>query len=472
MTDARVHAFTDDALSDHDAVAVADLIRKGEISAREAADAAIARAGKVEPELNAVVFAAYDRIEPSTVDGPLAGVPTYIKDNTDVRGMPTNHGTDAYAGKPSTKDGPYARQYLSAGMTVLGKSRLPEFGLNASTEFADAEPTRNPWNPEYSPGASSGGSAALVASGVVPIAHANDGGGSIRIPAACCGLIGLKPSRGRHINADQARSMPINLVSEGVVTRSVRDTATFVAAMERDWRNAALPPVGLVEGPANRRLRVGVLTASLGGVAADAETTATVAETAARLEKMGHEVEPATLPVGEEFVDDFITYWGLLAFFAGALGKRTLDKEFDSTKLDGFTKGLSSVYRRHFYRTPITLLRLSRVKKAYADMLTKHDVVLSPVLAHSPPKLGHLSPNVPFDELLTRLRNYVAYTPLNNVAGTPAISLPTGATSTGLPIGVQISGAHGDERTLIELAFAIEQDRPWRRIQDIDKAGT
>jgi len=465
MTDVRVHAFTDDALADHDAVAVADLIRKGEISAREAADAAIARAEKVEPELNAVVFAAYDRLEPSMVDGPLAGVPTFVKDNTDVRGMPTNHGTAAYVGKPAAKDGPFARQYLSSGMTVLGKSRLPEFGFNASTEFADAEPTRNPWNPEYSPGASSGGSAALVASGVVPIAHANDGGGSIRIPAACCGLIGLKPSRGRHIDADQGRSMPINLISEGVVTRSVRDTATFVAAMERNWRNTALPRVGLVEGPANRRLRVGVLTVSLGGVDADAETAATVAETAARLEKMGHDVEPAVLPISEKFVQDFITYWGLLAFFAGALGKRTLDKAFDSSKLDGFTKGLSSTYRRRFYRTPTTLFRLSRVKNAYADMLNKHDVVLSPVLAHSPPKLGHLSPNVPFDELLTRLQQYVAYTPLNNVAGTPAISLPTGATADGLPIGVQISGAHGDERTLLELAFALEQDRPWRRIQ-------
>ncbi|HEY7597345.1 MAG TPA: amidase [Actinophytocola sp.] len=469
MSGARVHGFTDDALSDHDAVAVADLIRKGEISAREAADAAIARAEKVDPELNAVVFAAYDRLEPATVDGPLAGVPTYVKDNTDVRGMPTNHGTAAYVGKPAAKDGPYARQYLSSGMTVLGKSKLPEFGLNASTEFADAEPTRNPWNPEHSPGASSGGSAALVASGVVPIAHANDGGGSIRIPAACCGLVGLKPSRGRHVDADQARSMPINLVSECVVTRSVRDTATFVAAIERDWRNAALPPVGLVEGPANRRLRIGVLTDSLGGVSADAETTAAVADTATRLEKMGHDIEPATLPVGDEFVEDFITYWGLLAFFAGALGKRTIDKEFDSSKLDGFTKGLASIYRHRFHRTPATLFRLSRVKKAYAGMLTKHDVVLSPVLAHSPPKLGHLSPNVPFDELLTRLRHYVAYTPLNNVAGAPAISLPTGATADGLPIGVQISAAHGDERTLLELAYALEQDRPWRRIQDTDK---
>jgi amidase len=465
MTGARVHAFTDDALSDHDAVAIADLIRRGEISAREVAEAAVARAEKVEPDLNAVVYANYDRLELSTVDGLLAGVPTYVKDNTDVRGMPTNHGTAAYVGKPATKDGAYARQYLSSGMTVLGKSRLPEFGLNASTEFTDAEPTHNPWHPEHSPGASSGGSAALVAAGVVPIAHANDGGGSIRIPAACCGLIGLKPSRGRHHDADQARSMPINLVSEGVVTRSVRDTATFAAAMERDWRNPALPPLGLVEGPAERRLRVGVLTSSLGGVEADADTAATVAETAARLAKLGHDVEPAVMPVGEEFVEDFVTYWGLLAFFASVLGKRTLDKAFDSDKLDGFTKGLRDTYRRRFHRTPATLFRLRRVRNAYAGMLAKHDVVLSPVLAHSPPKLGYLSPNVPFDELLTRLQRYVAYTPLNNVAGTPAISLPAGATAEGVPVGVQLSGAYGDERTLLELAFALEQDRPWRRIQ-------
>ncbi|RZS34092.1 amidase [Herbihabitans rhizosphaerae] len=467
MTDTRVHAFSDDVLADHDAVAVADLIRRGEISAREAADAAIRRAEKVDPVLNAVVYADYDRARPSTVDGLLAGVPTYVKDNTDVHGMPTNHGTAAYVGKPAAKDGPYAAQYISSGMTVLGKSRLPEFGFNASTEFADAEPTHNPWHTEHSPGASSGGAAALVAAGVVPIAHANDGGGSIRIPAACCGLIGLKPSRGRHVDGDQARSMPINIVSEGVVSRSVRDSATFIAAMERTWRNPSLPPVGLVEGPANRRLRIGVLTDSLGGVVADEATAATVAETVARLEKMGHEVSPAALPVGDEFIEDFINYWGFLAFFISALGKRTIDKEFDSDKLDGFSKGIRDVYRRQFTRTPRTLWRLSRVKNAYADMLRQHDVVVSPVLAHSPPKLGYLSPNVPFDELLHRLRNYVAYTPLNNVAGTPAISLPAGAAADGLPVGVQISAAHGDERTLLELAFALEQDRPWRRIQDL-----
>ncbi|MEO9220947.1 MAG: amidase family protein, partial [Mycobacteriaceae bacterium] len=175
----RVHAFSDDALGVHDAVALARLVSDGDRSADELATAAIARARQVDPELHAVVTAAYNKPR-SERGGALFGVPTFVKDNTDIRGLPTTHGSEAYTAHPAKADGAYARQYLSTGMTVLGKSRLPEFGFNASTEFMTAEPARNPWNTDYSVGASSGGSAALVAAGVVPIAHANDGGGSIR----------------------------------------------------------------------------------------------------------------------------------------------------------------------------------------------------------------------------------------------------------------------------------------------------
>jgi amidase len=461
----HVHAFTDDVLADHDAMALAGLIRSGEISAAEAAKAAVARAQQVDPTLRAVQFAADEVSQPST-EGPFAGVPTYVKDNTDVRGLPTGHGSAAFVPKPAPRTGPFAAQLLSTGLAVLGKSRLPEFGFNASTEFMSAEPTRNPWHPDYSSGASSGGAAALVAAGVVPIAHANDGGGSIRIPAACCGLVGLKPSRGRHLDGDQARALPINIISEGVVTRSVRDTATFFAAAERFWRNPALPPLGLVQGPAERRLRIGLLTESVGGIRTDAETRAAVEATAAALTGMGHEVEPVALPIDERFIRDFSLYWGLLAFLASAFGKRTFGPSFDPGKLDGLSSGLRRLYRRELLRTPSTLLRLSRVKQAYATMFLRHEVVLSPVLAHVTPAIGVLSPRQPFDELLDRLTRYVAFTPLNNVAGSPAISLPTGATAGGLPIGVQLSAAYGDERTLLELAFALEQARPWRRIQD------
>src|SRR5512139_3873996 len=229
MDDTRVSAFTDDALGEDDAVGIAARIRSGEVSAAEVEAAAVARVRRVDPVLHAVAHAAYDRPRRSTDTGAaLYGVPTFVKDNTDVVGMPSNHGSAAWTTRPAKRDGRYTRQYLSTGMTVLGKSRLPEFGFNATTEFMDEEPTRNPWNTGYSVGASSGGAAALVASGAVPVAHANDGGGSIRIPAAAAGLVGLKPSRGRHIAGEETRFLPVDIVSEGVVTRTVRDTAAFL----------------------------------------------------------------------------------------------------------------------------------------------------------------------------------------------------------------------------------------------------
>jgi amidase len=469
MSETRVHAFADDALADHDGVALAGLIRDGKLSALEVAEAAVARAEKVNPTLNAVQFAAYERAVDSArrpSEGLLAGVPFFVKDNVDVAGMPTGNGTAAYAPTPAARDGRFTAQLLSPGFTVLGKSTLPEFGLNASTEYADAAPTRNPWNTAHSVGASSGGAAALVAAGVVPLAHANDGGGSIRIPAAAAGLVGLKPSRGRHIDGEQARALPLNIISEGVVSRTVRDTATFWAAVERHWRNPKLPPLGLVSGPAQRRLRVGFVTSSVGDAVVDADTQAAVQDAAVLLEKLGHTVEPIELPVGEQFVDDFVSYWGFLAFTISAFGKRMLDKQFDNARLDGFTQGLRRVYQRSLHKSPRSMYRLSRVKNAYAKMFDQHEVVLSPTLAHTVPELGYLSPNVPFDELLGRLKRYVAFTPLNNVAGTPAISLPLGQSEHGLPIGVHFSASYGDERTLLELAYELEAARPFRRIQD------
>ncbi|MBN9737055.1 MULTISPECIES: amidase [unclassified Pseudonocardia] len=462
----RVHAFSDDALGDDDAVGLADRVRRGEVSPAELRAAVAARVARVEPELHGL---ALDRTtEPVTgsAGGPLAGVPTLVKDNTEVRGWPSANGTTAYTATPSREHSEVTRQLLATGLDAVGVSRMPEYGLNASTEFADAEPTRNPWDPRYSAGASSGGSAALVAAGVVPIAHANDGGGSIRIPAAACGLVGLKPSRGRIAQSANGARMPIDLVTDGVVSRSVRDTATFLAAADRHRRNPSLPPVGLVEGPARRRLRIGLVLDSPTGATVDEDTRTRLAEVAELLGKQGHEVSGTTTGVGQRFVDDFLDYWGLLAFSVVTGGRWLHGRTFDPDRLDALTHGLADHYRHVMARTPVFLHRLRRVERTYAELFTRHDVLLSPVLAHTPPEIGWLSPRVPFDDLRARLLDYVAFTPLCNVAGAPAISLPAGAAGNGLPVGVHLSTALGDERTLLELAFALEADRPWRRIQD------
>ena len=463
----RVHAFTDDALADHDAVELARLVRTGELSAAEVEAAAVARLRAVVPELHALAYEAYDTPRrPETDTGLLHGVPTLLKDNTDLLGMPTNHGSEAIRARPATRDGRYTTQFLSTGMTVLGKSRMPEFGLNATTEFRSGPPTPNPWNTQHSVGASSGGSAALVAAGAVPVAHANDGGGSIRIPAAAAGLVGLKPSRGRHVDGEMARTLPINMVSEGVVTRTVRDTATFHAALERHWRNPALPPLGLVEGPARRRLRVAMIMESVTDAVVDTPTKAAVERTATLLEEQGHSVEPVPIPVDARFGDDFLSYWGLLAFLAGNLGRLTIDRTLDTGRLDGLTDGLRRAFTAGGWRqTPSALLRLRGAAAAYARVFDQHDVVLCPVVAGVTPPLGHLSPNVPFEELVDRLRRHVAFTPLQNITGAPAISLPMAVSEEGLPIGVQLSAAYGDERTLLELGYALEEQSPWPRIQ-------
>ncbi|MGV9835663.1 amidase [Nocardia niigatensis] len=462
---ARVHAFGDDALGEHDGVAIAALIRSGELSAAEVAKAARERVAQVNPVLNAVVVEADTPLVSPDREALLYGVPTFVKDNTDVAGLPTQHGSAAWRARPAKAHGPFTKQFLSTGVTVLGKSTLPEFGLNATTEFVAAEPTRNPWDTEFSSGASSGGSAALVAAGAVPIAHGNDGGGSIRIPAACCGLVGLKPTRGRHLDGPQARSMPINLVSEGVLTRTVRDTATYFAAAERFWRNPALPPVGLVEGPARRRLRIGVLSDPITGATLDPQIRAVLDDTIALLEGLGHQVRPIAYPVDLRFAEDFAAYWAMLAFLAGLTGKLSFGRSFDASRLDPFTRGLAARFRGSALRSPAVLYRLSRTRHAYAASFRDIEIVLSPVLASLTPRLGYLSPDQPFDEVFARLLAYVNYTPFANVTGAPALSLPLGASDSGLPIGVMFSAAHGDERTLLELGFALESARPFPGIQ-------
>lgn len=468
MTTERVHAFSpDDALGTLDAVGIAGLIESGDVSAREVTEAAIARARTVNPRINGIQLETFEQALDDSdrpAVGVFSGVPTVIKDNTDLRGLPTNQGSLAVNGRPAADHAPFAKQLLAQGFTVLGKSTLPEFGFNATTEYEDRPPTRNPWNTDYSSGASSGGSAALVAAGVVPIAHANDGGGSIRIPAAACGLVGLKPSRGRVVDAPEAKTMPINIISNGVVSRSVRDTAHFLAGAEQFYANPVLPRLGLVEGPSAKRLRIGLIIDSVTGLPTDEDTSAAVRETALLLEKLGHTVVEVPLPVDDTFVDDFTHYWGLLAFGTRTFGKKVMGPGFDKSRTDALTNGLSRSFLRNVHRTPGAIRRLKRAEQTYAAAFADHDLVMSPTLGFKTPQLGHLSPAVPFADLMPRLIAYAAFTPLNNIAGSPAMSLPLGESTEGLPIGVHFSAGHGDERTLLELAFELEAARPFATI--------
>lgn len=464
----RIHAFTDDVLADHDAVALAELVRRGDVSARELAEAAIQRVEKVNGALNAVQLADYERaLEQAAqpASGAFAGVPTFIKDNTDIAGLPTRHGSLAVPATPAAADGAFTRQFRAMGLTVLGKTTLPEFGFSASTEHQSRAPTCNPWHTDHSAGGSSGGSAALVAAGAVPFAHANDGGGSIRIPAACCGLVGLKATRDRFVTNEMAKTLPVNVICDGVVTRSVRDSAHFCAAAERYRPNRKLPAIGLVEGPGNNKLRIGLITDSLTARSCE-QTRATLLATADLLTQQGHKVEPMLIPVKPGFVDDFSDYWGFLAFMASRFGKHNFGAGFDAELLDDLSKGLAQRFARRGWRFPMAIWRLKRTAQQHARGMRQYDAILSPVLAHVPPPLGHLNPAQPFEQLFERLQNYVGFTPVNNANGSPAISLPMGLSREGVPIAVQLSAAHGAERTLLELAYQLEALNPWPRITD------
>lgn len=462
----RVHTFTDDVLADHDAVALAELVRSAAVHPDELAAAALARAEAVNPQLNAIAYRC-PRPRPAIDEsGTWYGVPAFVKDNADVAGLPSCHGSAAITPHPADKDDRFTAQLLSTGITVLGKTTMPEFGFTSTTEFENSDPTRNPWDIRYTVGGSSGGSAAMVAAGVVPVAHGNDGGGSLRIPAACAGLVSLKASRFRHLDNAQARQLPIKLVSEGVLTRSVRDQAAYHAAAEQYWRNPKLPPIGTVEGPSTRKLRIGLLTTACNGREADAATRAAVHSTAEILESAGHALEPMDPPVAPGLVDDFLRYWGFLAQMSGVTGKLSHGRSFDAARLDAFTKGLAASFRRQLLSTPGSLYRLNKARADYDEVLTRYDVILSPVLTHTTPELGYLRPGVPFDELLDRVTNFVGFTPINNVTGSPSIAVPAGLTDTGLPIGVMLSGAYGDERTLLELAFLLEAQRPFPLITE------
>lgn len=475
----RLHAFRDDALGADDATAVAERIRAGKLHPVEAMEAALERIAAVEPTLGTLAFSDADRAlrrarelgdQMSGKTGNAAGLPRFtgvpsaFKDNIVVAGAPTTMGSDAVHATPGESDGPIASELSATGMIPVGMTNTPPFGWTAATERQGGRVTRNPWDTRRTSGGSSGGSSALVASGALPIAHANDGGGSVRIPAAVTGLVGFKPSQGRHSQEAYSKNMPIPIVSQSVVTRSVRDTVGFWATFEAARPGVKVAPIGqIAPGPA-RRLRIGMVEQSPAGGPTDAATLVTLRLAAQRLEELGHHVEVIGAPVPETFEDDFKAYWGLLALATSVQGASLFGKGFDQAKLDAFTNGLAAGARKRLHRVPGVLLRLANMRRKHDAMFDQLDLILNPVVAHETPEVGYLDADQDFDQHMERVSNWVTFTPAQNVAGSPAISLPAGSASDGMPIGVQLSARIGHDRTLLEIASEYEAAFPFARI--------
>src|SRR6185437_5840513 len=286
-----------------------------------------------------------------------------------------------------------------------------------------------------------------------------------RIPASCNGLVGLKPSRGRLPLDKEVRQMPIRIVANGVVSRSVRDTAAFYREAERLWPAKKLPPIGDVQHAVKQRLRIAVITRSLLRESSP-EVRELTLKSAGLLEELGHRVDHLEKPpVPNTFVPDFVLYWGLLAMGQIQQNKRAFDG-FDVTRLDNLSRGLDRHARRNLHKIPLALIRLSRMRRYTQRLARSYDVVLTPTLADEPPQVGYLDPMADYEQIIDRLQDWVAFTPLHNVTGEPAISLPLAVSANGLPLGLMFSAALGHEARLLELAYELEDARPWARIDE------
>lgn len=463
MTLPKIHAFKDDALGYDDATGVFERLKRREVSAVELVEASFERMAAVEPDLNAVVCenresamlaaAAYDKAPSGTGFGCL---PAFLKDNLNLKGLPTRHGSRATSAKALAHNSDLAEQMQESGLNFIGKTRLPEFGLTATTEYSRSRATHNPWNTEHSTGGSSGGSGAMVAAGVVPIAHANDGGGSIRIPASCCGLVGLKPTRGRLLPNEMANGLPVAIVSDGVVTRSVRDTARFFSQSEKVYKNSRLPPLGLVASPLNSRKRIAFFTHKPTGGLAHKDCFDAVEKVATWLQSEGHCVEQISPPVGKQFADDFLNYWAMLASSLTYFGKALLGRDFDPSEVEPFTRDLARHCARNLVKLPFSIRRLKAFEIQYEHFFDQYDLILSPTLGTPPPMLGHLALDQPFEQARERLFDFACFTAAQNVSGAPAISLPVGLNEQNLPMSVQFAAPRCGERLLLETAFLME----------------
>jgi amidase len=464
-----------------DATAQAELVRIGEVSPEELTQAAIARAERLNPDLNAIIHPLYEQgLEESRgelPDGPFRGVPFLFKDlGAGLAGQPM------HMGMKGLKDADFrlpvdtflGARFRKAGFVTIGKTNTPELGIVPTTEPLAYGATHNPWDLGRSPGGSSGGSAAAVAAGIVPIAHANDGGGSIRIPASCCGLVGLKPSRGRTSLGPLVGDVMSGLTVEHVVSRSVRDVAQALDATHGPAPGdpyvapEPLRPYMDELGADPGSLRIAVLTDPVGvpHIEADPAVVAATREAATMLEDLGHQIDDDVPQVDPSFdlIETFLTRWyagqtEIIDQFGVLLGR-----ELGPDDVEPLTWAMAEEGRR---RHSGEYLAAVSQHQAIARMIgiwfdQGHDLLLTPTMGELPPPLGSFATD-PDDPLKTihRGEQTAAFTALINATGQPAISLPLGWSEEGLPIGVQLIAPLGREDVLLRVAAQLEEAHPW-----------
>jgi len=471
-----------DDLSWLDATAQAELVRSGETSPKELVEAAIERIERVNPELNAVIHPLFDKARdeassPDLPDGPFRGVPLVLKDLIcHTAGDPFHEGMRFLKdlGWTEREDTYLAAKFRAAGFVFVGKTNTPELGILPTAEPEAYGPTANPWNTGHSTGGSSGGSAAAVASGMVPVAHATDGGGSIRIPASECGLFGLKVSRGRTSFGPDFGDKFGGLDSQHALTRSVRDSAAILDAvsgpMPGDPYAAPTPlrPFSQEVGAHPGRLRIGFFTVAPGGTTdTHPDCVAAVHDVAGLLESLGHSVEES-IPEGVEdpdYVGQFLTLWGAGQAWELDYWSRRTGKAITAEDVEPLTWALAEMGRSYHggqvLRSIEWLQGLARrIAQWYVDGF---DLLLTPTIAEPPPLLGEFvqPPDNPLQAIF-RAASIVPFTPLFNATGQPAMSVPLVWNEAGLPIGVQFAAPYGGEDVLLRLAAQLEEARPWK----------
>ncbi|MEL7129225.1 MAG: amidase [Pseudomonadota bacterium] len=446
-----------------DGVRQAELIAAGDMTSLEATELAIARTEAVNPKINAVAtygFEAARERAGTNPSGAFGGVPTFIKDLADWRGLQTLFGSRAFKGNIPDADGPLSEQWRELGLVPIGKSTSPEMGLISSTEPIVTGATRNPWNLDHIPGGSSGGAAALTAARVVPFAHASDGGGSIRIPAACCGLLGLKPSaRAVPIGRTNQEGIPVEISVDLAVTHTVRDSAALFSATARS--EALREPV---TGPSTKRLRIAYAPTPVTDTPLHPDVRAELDRTAELCEALGHTVKAYNLPIdGAKFSDQFLLYWSAgaaqFAQQAAAFAEQPPSPEI----LEPWTLLLAQNFLARQVEMPETIAYLQNFKAVYNALFDtdEFDVLLTPTIASPAPKIGTQDPAGNLSETMQNVLNFAAFTSPMNVAGAASISVPLGMSQDGLPIGSMFSGRQGDDRMLLALAYELEAARPW-----------